>query len=141
MAKERKATTKGKGVRRTDADGEPRKAIVRNIVEEPWQEFPGHFGGALSKALVRPETAGSRLIDYRISTYQPMAYVELHTHKVQEQIYHVLDGEGMMEFGGERRVVRRHDVIFIPPGVPHKITNNGLGDLTFIVVTTPVDDR
>ncbi len=57
-----------------------------------WQEFPGHFGGALSKALVRPETAGSRLIDYRISTYQPMAYVELHTHKVQEQIYHVLDG-------------------------------------------------
>jgi mannose-6-phosphate isomerase-like protein (cupin superfamily) len=141
MAKEKKATAKGKGARRTDAEGEPRKAIVRNIVEEPWQEFPGHFGGALSKALVRPETAGSRLIDYRISTYQPMAYVELHTHKVQEQIYHVLDGEGMMEFGGERRVVRRHDVIFIPPGVPHKITNNGLGDLTFIVVTTPVDDR
>ena len=141
MAKEKKATAKGKGARRTEAEGEPRKAIVRNIVEEPWQEFPGHFGGALSKALVRPETAGSRLIDYRISTYQPMAYVELHTHKVQEQIYHVLDGEGMMEFGGERRVVRRHDVIFIPPGVPHKITNNGLGDLTFIVVTTPVDDR
>jgi hypothetical protein len=27
---------------------------VRNIAEEPWQEFPGHFGGALSKALVHP---------------------------------------------------------------------------------------
>jgi hypothetical protein len=37
---------------------------------------------------VRPETAGSRLVDYRISTYQPMAYVETHAHKVQEQIYH-----------------------------------------------------
>jgi len=118
-----------------------RRAVIRNIVEEPWQQFPGHFGGALSKALVRPETAGSRLVDYRISTYQPMAYVELHTHKVQEQIYHVLDGEGMMEIDGERRVVRRHDVIFIPPGVAHKIANNGLGDLTFIVVTTPVEDR
>jgi len=118
-----------------------RQAVIRNIVEEPWQEFPGHFGGALSKALVRPETAGSRLIDYRISTYQPMAYVELHAHEVQEQIYHVLDGEGMMEIGDERRVVRRHDVIFIPPGIAHKITNNGLGDLTFIVVTTPVEDR
>ena len=29
----------------------------------------------------------------------------------------------------------------IPPGVPHAIRNSGLGDLTFIVVTTPVEDR
>jgi hypothetical protein len=28
------------------------KALVRNVVEVPWQAFPGHFGGALSKALV-----------------------------------------------------------------------------------------
>ena len=115
-------------------------ALVRNIAEVPWREFPGHFGGALSKPLVQPETAGSRLMDYRISMYQPMAYVQLHTHKVQEQVYHVLDGEGLMEMAGVRQVVRRHDVIFIPPGVEHGIMNTGLGDLTFIVVTTPVDD-
>ena len=114
---------------------------VRNIAEEPWQEFPGHFGGALSKALVRPETVGSRQIDYRISTYQPMAYVERHSHKVQEQVYHVLDGEGMMEIDDQQRVVRKHDVIFIPPGVPHAIRNTGLGALTFIVVTTPTADE
>jgi quercetin dioxygenase-like cupin family protein len=116
-------------------------ASIRNVVEEPWQQFPGHFGGALSKALVRPENVGSRLVDYRISTYQPMAYVERHAHKVQEQIYHVLEGEGMMEIDGKRQVVRRHDVIFIPPGLAHSITNNGLTDLTFVVVTTPVEDR
>jgi mannose-6-phosphate isomerase-like protein (cupin superfamily) len=118
-----------------------RGAVVHNIAEIPWQQFLGHFGSALSKPLVRPETAGSRLLDYRISTYQPMGYVELHTHKVQEQVYHILDGEGLMEMAGERRVVRRHDVVFIPPGVEHGITNCGLGDLTFIVVTTPVDDE
>jgi len=116
-------------------------AVIRNIVETPWQQFPGHFGGALSKPLVRPETAGSRLVDYRISTYQPMAYVETHTHKVQEQIYHVLDGEGSMEIDGKKTIVRKHDVIFIPPGVSHSIRNEGLGDLTFIVVTTPVEDK
>jgi len=116
-------------------------ARIRNVVELPWQEFPGHFGGALSKPLVRPETAGSRLIDYRISTYQPMAHVALHTHRVQEQVYHVLDGEGMMEIDGKRQVVRRHDVIFIPPGVEHGISNTGLGDLTFIVATAPAEDR
>ena len=120
----------------------PKKAaaLIRNVVEVPWQEFPGHFGGALSKPLVRPETAGSRLIDYRISCYQPMAHVALHTHKVQEQVYHVLDGEGMMEMDGKRQVVRKHDVIYIPPGVEHGISNTGLTDLTFIVATTPVDD-
>jgi mannose-6-phosphate isomerase-like protein (cupin superfamily) len=117
------------------------KALIRNVVEVPWQEFPGHFGGALSKALVRPETAGSRLIDYRISCYQPMAHVELHTHKVQEQIYHVLDGEGMMEMDGKQQVVRKHDVIYIPPGVEHAICNTGLSDLTFIVATAPIEDE
>ena len=117
------------------------RAVIRNVVETPWQQYPGHFGGALSKPLVRPETAGSRRLDYRISTYQPMAYVETHRHKVQEQIYHVLEGEGSMEIEGTRRIVRRHDVIFIPPGVAHSITNNGLADLTFIVVTTPAEDK
>jgi mannose-6-phosphate isomerase-like protein (cupin superfamily) len=116
-------------------------SLIRNVVEVPWQEFPGHFGGALSKPLVRPETAGSRLIDYRISCYQPMAHVALHTHKVQEQVYHVLDGEGMMEMDGKRQAVRKHDVIYIPSGVEHAISNTGLTDLTFIVATTPVSDE
>jgi mannose-6-phosphate isomerase-like protein (cupin superfamily) len=116
-------------------------AVIRNVVETPWKQYPGHFGGALSKPLVRPETTGSRLVDYRISTYQPMAYVETHKHKVQEQIYHVLEGEGSMEIEGRRRIVRKHDVIFIPPGVRHSITNDGISDLTFIVVTTPVEDE
>ncbi len=118
-----------------------RRAVVHNVAEIPWNQFPGHFGSALSKPLVRPETAGAKLMDYRISTYQPMGYVALHTHKVQEQVYHILEGEGLMEMDGERRVVRKHDVIFIPPGIEHGITNSGLTDLTFIVVTTPVDDE
>ncbi len=116
------------------------KSCIRNITEEPWQQFPGHYGGALSKALVHPDTIGSRQIDYRISTYQPMAYVELHTHKVQEQVYHVLDGEGLMEIDTEHTIVRKHDVIFLPPGTAHSIQNTGLGDLTFVVVTTLVKE-
>jgi len=117
------------------------RAFVRNIAEVEWREFPDHFGGALSKPLVMPETAGSRRIDYRISMYQPMARVARHKHKVQEQVYHVLEGEGLMEIDGERRVVRKHDVIFLPPGVEHAISNTGLVDLVFLVVTSPVTDE
>jgi len=117
-----------------------REWFIRNVAEVPWREFPNHFGGALSKPLVMPETARSQHIDYRISMYQPMAYVALHSHKVQEQIYHVLEGEGLMEIDGERRVVRKHDVIFLPPGISHSIANSGLVDLVFLVVTSPVSD-
>ena len=115
-------------------------AFIRNIAEVPWREFPGHFGGALSKPLVMPETAGSRHVDYRISMYQPMAYVARHKHRFQEQVYHVLEGEGLMEIDGASRVVRKHDFIFLPPGVEHALTNTGLVDLVFLVVTSPVTD-
>ena len=117
------------------------KPGIRNIVEVPWQQYPDHFGGALSKALVGPGDTDIKLIDYRISSYQPMAYVAPHTHKVQEQIYHVIEGEGSMDINGERYIVRRHDVIHIAPGIEHSITNTGLDNLVFIVVTAPVSDE
>ena len=101
-----------------------RKWFIRNIAAVPWRQFPDHHGGALSKPLVMPETAGSQHIDYRISMYQPMAYVKLHKHRVQEQVYHVLEGEGLMEIDGAQHVVR----------------NTGLVDLVFLVVTSPVTD-
>ena len=52
----------------------------------------------------------------------------------------MLDGEGLMEIGDETRVVRKGDVIFITPGTEHAVHNSGLGDLTFIVATTPITD-
>ena len=118
-----------------------RRAFIRNIAEVPWRQFPDHFGGALSKPLVMPETAASRQLDYRISLYQPMAHVAAHKHVVQEQVYHVLEGEGIMEIDGKRQVVRKHDVIFLPPGIEHSIANSGLVDLVFLVVTSPVTDE
>jgi quercetin dioxygenase-like cupin family protein len=117
-----------------------RKTVIRNIAEVPWKEFPGHFGGALSKPLVDGEGLGAKQIDHRISSYAPMAYVARHKHQVQEQIYHVLSGEGLFEFGEEARVVRSQDVIFIPPGIEHAFHNTGLESLVFLVITSPIRD-
>lgn len=117
-----------------------REANIRNIAEVPWKQFPGHHGGALSKPLVDSAELGARYIDHRISSYEPMAYVARHKHKVQEQIYHVLEGEGLFEYGDEKRVVRGHDVIFIPPDIEHAFHNTGLGQLVFLVITSPVTD-
>ena len=123
------------------SDKDERVAFIRNIAEVPWREFPNHFGGALSKPLVTPESAGAKHLDYRISCYQPMAYVARHTHQLQEQIYHVLDGEGLIEIAGKNHVVRKHDVIYLPPGIEHLIQNSGLTDLVFLVITSPTQDE
>jgi len=115
-------------------------AFTRHIAEVLWHEFPGHHGGALSKALVSEENSGSKRIDYRISSYEPMAFVEEHVHQVQEQIYHVLKGEGILTLNDEKKLMREHDYVYIPPGVRHSFSNTGLDPLVFLVVTTPAHD-
>lgn len=118
----------------------PRQAFVEKMASLPWREYPGHFGGALSKALVDAANSGSRRLDFRISRYAPNAYVQEHAHKVQEQVYYVVEGEGVLTVGKKRHVMRPHDYVYLPPGVPHSFTNTGLRELVFFVVTTPADD-
>lgn len=115
-------------------------AVTRNQAEVSWVNPPGHTAGALSKMLVRPETTGSERIDFRVSTYQPGAEVEAHSHRVQEQVFHVTEGEGLMTLDGVSRVMRPGDTAFIPAGVVHRFQNTGLRDLTFFVVTSPPND-
>lgn len=115
-------------------------AVIRHGASVMWEEPPNHFD-AFSKMLVRPENANTRHFDFRISSYQPKGYVAPHRHAVQEQIYHIQEGEGVMELDGERHVVRPQDTIFIPPGVEHAIYNTGLVDLIFYVITSPPEDE
>ena len=117
-----------------------RYAVTRNLAELPWVQYPGHFNQALSKAIVTPDTVGSRFFDHRISTYEAGAHVESHSHQVQEQIYHVLAGEGILVLDGERRLVRANDVTYIPPGVVHEFSNTGIDPLVFLVITSPPTD-
>ena len=116
------------------------KAFVERMARVGWQEFPGHFGGALSKALVAPENSGSARIDFRISRYAPMAYVQEHVHKVQEQVYYVLEGEGVLTLDDASHLMRAHDYVYVPPGVRHSFTNTGLDGLVFLVITSPASD-
>jgi quercetin dioxygenase-like cupin family protein len=118
-----------------------KKAFVEQMARIAWQEFPGHFGGALSKALVGPENSGSKQIDFRISRYAPRAYVQEHAHKVQEQVYYVLEGEGLLTLGREKHLMRPHDYVYVPPGVRHSFTNTGTSGLVFLVVTSPESDE
>ncbi|MGE5639223.1 MAG: cupin domain-containing protein [Clostridia bacterium] len=118
-----------------------KRPFVEKMASLPWHEYPGHFGGALSKALVDGSNSGSTRLDFRISRYAPNAYVQEHAHKVQEQVYYVLEGEGVLTVGKERHVMHTHDYVYLPPGVAHSFVNTGLRELVFFVVTTPAEDK
>jgi mannose-6-phosphate isomerase-like protein (cupin superfamily) len=116
------------------------KLLLEKMANMPWKEYPGHFGGALSKELAGPETTGSSRVDFRISRYAPMAYVQEHVHKVQEQVYYVLEGEGILTLDDTKNLMRPHDYVYVPPGVRHSFTNTGTDGLVFLVITTPASD-
>jgi len=119
--------------------GARRKAKVMRIEEAFWEQPPAHFS-AFSKMLVHPTNADTRYFDFRISSYQPKGYAEVHVHEVAENIYYILQGRGIVELDGEKRLVEPHMVIHIPPGVRHGIFNTGLEDLVFVVVASPPSD-
>jgi mannose-6-phosphate isomerase-like protein (cupin superfamily) len=113
-------------------------STVRQLAEFLWEQSPGHFDGALSKILVSDKTPGARYLDFRISSYEPKAYVQRHAHEAKEQIYYFVEGEGLLELGEERQIVRPQSFVFIPPKLPHALHNTGLGRLVFFVITTPL---
>ena len=117
------------------------KLLLEKMANMPWKEYPGHFGGALSKELAGPTTTGSSRVDFRISRYAPMAYVQEHVHQVQEQVYYVLEGEGILTLDDTKNLMRAHDYVYVPPGVRHSFTNTGTAGLVFLVITTPADDE
>ena len=115
----------------------PAPTSVRELAEFLWEQSPGHFDGALSKILVSTATTpGAQFLDFRISTYAPKAYVHNHVHPNKEQIYFFLEGEGVLELGAEKKVVRPNQFAFIPPHLPHGLHNTGNSQLVFIVITT-----
>ena len=60
---------------------------------------------------------------------------ERHHHKVSEEFYFLLKGEGTMEIDGENREVRPGDAVLIPAGAWHQIT--ATKDLRFLCCCAP----
>jgi mannose-6-phosphate isomerase-like protein (cupin superfamily) len=122
----------------TSDTGKPAAKVMR-MEEAFWELPPGHVQ-AFSKMLVHPTNAATRYFDFRISSYQPRGYAEVHVHEVAENLYYILQGKGIVELDGVRHLVEPHMVIHIPPGVHHGIFNTGVEDLVFLVVASPPAD-
>jgi mannose-6-phosphate isomerase-like protein (cupin superfamily) len=60
---------------------------------------------------------------------------ERHYHKLAEEFYFILSGEGTMEIDGESRQLGVGDCVLIPPGAWHTIT--ATSDLQFLCCCAP----
>jgi len=60
-----------------------------------------------------------------------------HHHVKTEEIYYLLEGQGLMRVGDQTRPVAAGDAIAIPPGAVHQISNTGSGELRFFCCCAP----
>lgn len=70
-------------------------------------------------------------------TIPPGFATGLHVHRVQEETFYMLEGECKWWVGD--RVVRatRGTYLFVPPGVPHNITNAGAQPARVLMTVSP----
>jgi mannose-6-phosphate isomerase-like protein (cupin superfamily) len=67
----------------------------------------------------------------------PGASVTPHHHEVIEEIYYILEGEGVMKIDGEERDVCEGAAIYIPRFARHMLTNTGDGPMRLLLVCGP----
>ncbi|KFN41071.1 cupin domain-containing protein [Arenimonas oryziterrae] len=63
----------------------------------------------------------------------------LHNHRVNEEMFFILEGRGEVRIGTQTHPIRRGDVIACPPGgvdTAHQIINTGDSDLRYLAVST-----
>lgn len=83
---------------------------------------------------------GARKLGYNLTELPPgKAQCPFHSHREEEEMFLILDGEGELRFGEQRYKLRKHDVVACPTGgaeVAHQIINTGSTALRYLSLST-----
>jgi mannose-6-phosphate isomerase-like protein (cupin superfamily) len=69
-------------------------------------------------------------------TLEPSEALKLHLTPV-DVFFYVLEGEGVVEIGGEQEAVHKDQLIISPAKIPHHLWNESDATFRFLVVKTP----
>jgi len=81
-------------------------------------------------------------LGYRVTRVPPGKRAwPLHAHYVNEELFYVLTGNGVVRFGDDSYPIRKGDFIAAPPNPdePHQIVNTTAQVLTYICVSTMLE--
>ena len=83
---------------------------------------------------------GAQKLGYNVTAIAPgKRAFPFHNHRVNEEMFFVLEGTGEVRIGETVYPIRAGDVIACPPGGPeaaHQIANTGEGELKYLAVST-----
>lgn len=86
------------------------------------------------------ELIGAKKLGYSLTVLPPGKRVcPYHNHRVNEEMFLILEGTGTLRFGNERYPLKPLDVIACPPGGPevaHVIENTGTADMRYLSLST-----
>ena len=89
-----------------------------------------------SYLLVSQKTCGAQKLAITLVEMDPGGFQHLHAHE-PEQMYFILEGEGLMTVDGENKVVQSGDCIYFPSGAEHGLKNNGESVLRYLSAASP----
>ena len=90
--------------------------------------------GSEIRPLIDRTTSAIELCSLAEEVLPPGATVPRHHHNATEEIYYILQGEGLMTVGAETRAVMAGDAIYIPRDTLHTLTNAGAEDMKLLLV-------
>jgi quercetin dioxygenase-like cupin family protein len=107
--------------------------IVRNMNQEEVLRglYRAHGGGTAAMLFDDADLQG--ILFLAQGMLKPGRELEDHVDPYEE-IYYVLQGQGRMRVGDDRRVVRPGDAALIPCGAIHGLVNDGSEDCIILVV-------
>ena len=86
---------------------------------------------------------GARKLGYNLTELPPgKAQCPFHSHRGEEEMFFILEGEGELRFGDKRYPIRKHDVIACPTGgaaVAHQIINTGQVTMRYLSLSNIVE--
>jgi uncharacterized cupin superfamily protein len=86
---------------------------------------------------------GARKLGYNLTELPPgKAQCPFHSHREEEEMFLILEGEGELRFGDQRFKLRKHDVVACPTGdasVAHQIINTGSAPLRYLSLSVLSD--
>ncbi len=120
---------------------------IINVADVELQPRPAQFaptGAAAQRFEARvgriSAQIGARKLGYNVTAVPPgrRAY-PFHNHRLNEEMFYILEGRGEVRIGTETFPIRAGDFIACPPGGPelaHQIVNTGTGELKYLAVST-----
>jgi mannose-6-phosphate isomerase-like protein (cupin superfamily) len=81
--------------------------------------------GSQVRELMHPEVHGNKKLSFAQAVIEPGCATVSHVHKTSEEIYHVVQGKGMMTLGEEQFFIGPGDTVCILPYLSHRVENTG----------------